>query len=118
MPKRTHLPVLSAAEHQALLDGYNQAVDPETRTRYQMLLFGVERGWTTPQIAPLGNVREHRVKPDRVVFERTGSRRTGQALGHGDTSTSLCLHLPFLIPQSTANAPFLNRGIESRHRQR
>lgn len=53
MPKRTHLPVLPAAQHQALLDGYNQAADPETRTRYQMLLLGVERGWTTHQIAPL-----------------------------------------------------------------
>src|SRR5437899_7952265 len=53
MPKRTHLPVLSVEEHQALLDGYNQAADPETRTRFQMLLLGVERGWTTYQIAPL-----------------------------------------------------------------
>ncbi|HEV8178228.1 MAG TPA: helix-turn-helix domain-containing protein [Gemmatimonadales bacterium] len=53
MPKRTQLPVLSAEQHQALLDGYNQAADPETRTRYQMLLLGVEHGWTTHQIAPL-----------------------------------------------------------------
>jgi transposase len=53
MPKRTTLPVLSAAQHQALLDGYNQASDPETRTRYQMLLLHVENGWTTHQIAPL-----------------------------------------------------------------
>jgi transposase len=53
MPKRTHLPVLSTEEHQALLNGYNQAADPETRTRYQMLLYGVEHGWTTHEIAPL-----------------------------------------------------------------
>ncbi len=53
MPKRTHLPVLSTDEHQALVDCYNQAPNPETRTRYQMLLLGVEQGWTTSQIAPL-----------------------------------------------------------------
>jgi len=53
MPKRTTLPILSAEQHQALLDGYNQASDPETRTRYQMLLLHVEHGWTTHQIAPL-----------------------------------------------------------------
>jgi transposase len=53
MPKRTKLPVLSAEEHQSLLDGYNQASDPEARTRYQMLLLGVEHGWTTHQIAPM-----------------------------------------------------------------
>jgi transposase len=53
MPKRTQLPVLSADEHQALLAGYNQAADPETRTRYQMLLLGVEQGWTTHQVAPI-----------------------------------------------------------------
>lgn len=53
MPKRTELPVLSAEQHQALLDSYNQASDPETRTRYQMVLLGVEHGWTTHQIAPL-----------------------------------------------------------------
>jgi len=53
MPKRTPLPVLTAEEHQALVDGYNQAEDPETRTRYQMLLLGVEQGWSTHQIAPL-----------------------------------------------------------------
>jgi transposase len=53
MPKRTQLPMLSAEQHQALRDRYNHADDPETRTRYQMLLFGVEQGWTTLQIAPL-----------------------------------------------------------------
>jgi len=53
MPKRTQLPVLSDEQHQALIDCYNQAADPETRTRYQMLLLGVEQGWTTHQIAPL-----------------------------------------------------------------
>jgi transposase len=53
MPKRTQLPVLTNEQHQALLEHYEQAADPETRTRYQMLLFGVERGWTTYEIAPL-----------------------------------------------------------------
>ncbi len=53
MPKRTHLPVLTAEQHQALLESYNQAFDAETRTRYQMLLLGIEHGWTTHQIAPI-----------------------------------------------------------------
>jgi transposase len=53
MPKRTQLPMLSAEQHQALVEHYNQAPDPETRTRYQMLLLGIEHGWTTHQIAPL-----------------------------------------------------------------
>jgi transposase len=53
MPKRTQLAVRSAEQLQALLDGYNQADDPETRTRYQMLLLGVEQRWTTHQIAPV-----------------------------------------------------------------
>ena len=53
MPKRTQLPVLSDEQHQALVACYNQAADPETRTRYQMLLLGIEQGWTTHQIAPL-----------------------------------------------------------------
>jgi transposase len=53
MPKRTRLPVLSGDEHQALVACYNQAPDPETRTRYQMVLLGVEQGWSTHQIAPL-----------------------------------------------------------------
>ena len=53
MPKRTQLPMLSAEQPQALVEHYNQAPDPETRTRYQMLLLGIEHGWTTHQIAPL-----------------------------------------------------------------
>ena len=53
MPKRTQLPLLSTEQHQALLEQYNQAPDPETRTRYQMLLLGIEHGWTTHQIAPI-----------------------------------------------------------------
>jgi transposase len=60
MPKRTSLPVLSAEQHQELVDRYNQAGDPETRTRYQMVLLGVERGWTTFQIARVAQ-RSHDV---------------------------------------------------------
>jgi transposase len=51
MPKRTVLPVLSDEQHRALIDCYNDAADPETRTRYQMLLLHVEHGLTTYQIA-------------------------------------------------------------------
>lgn len=70
MPKRTPLPVLTAAQHQELLDRYDQADDPETRTRYQMLLLGVERGWTTFQIASLVK-RSHDVV--MRVFQRYGA---------------------------------------------
>jgi transposase len=70
MPKRTQLPTLSAEQHQALLEKYNHAPDPETRTRYQMLLLGIEHGWTTHQIAPLVK-RSHDVV--LRVFQRFGA---------------------------------------------
>lgn len=53
MPKRTLLPALSIEERSELLARYNRAPDPETRTRYQMLLFGTDYGLTTHQVAPL-----------------------------------------------------------------
>jgi transposase len=74
MPKRTQLPVLTNEQHQALLDHYDQAPDPETRTRYQMLVFGVERGWTTDQIAPL-------VKRSHDVVMRVFQRFVAGGLG-------------------------------------
>lgn len=42
-----------AAAHADLLAAYEATPDPETRTRYQMVLLAVERGLTTFQIAPL-----------------------------------------------------------------
>jgi transposase len=74
MPKRTQLPVLTNEQHQALLEHYDQAADPETRTRYQMLLFGVERGWTTYEIAPL-------VKRSHDVVMRVFQRFVAGGLG-------------------------------------
>lgn len=53
MPKRTLVPPPSAEHRAELLQRYNDAHDPETRTRYQMLLLAVEHGWTTHQIAPV-----------------------------------------------------------------
>ena len=53
MPKRTVLPVLSDEQHSALIDCYNDAEDPETRTRYHMVLLHGEHGLTTHQIAPV-----------------------------------------------------------------
>jgi transposase len=74
MPRRTQLPVLTNEQHQALLEHYDQAADPETRTRYQMLLFGVERGWTTYEIAPL-------VKRSHDVVMRVFQRFVAGGLG-------------------------------------
>jgi len=53
MPKRTVLPPLDAEARSNLLARYNGAPDPETRTRFQMVLLAVEQGPTTYQIAPL-----------------------------------------------------------------
>jgi hypothetical protein len=52
MPKRTTLPRLSAEARANLLAHYNAAPDPETRTRYQMVLLAAQ-GRTTYEIAPL-----------------------------------------------------------------
>ncbi len=53
MPKRTILPPLSAKARADLLARYEAAPDPETRTRFQMVLLAAEQGRTTYQIAPL-----------------------------------------------------------------
>jgi transposase len=53
MPKRTIVPPLGAEAHAALRAHYEAAPDPETRTRYQMVLLAVEQGLTTFQSAPL-----------------------------------------------------------------
>jgi len=47
------LPPLSAEDHAALLAHYNTTSDPESRTRYQMVLLADERDLTPRQIAPL-----------------------------------------------------------------
>jgi transposase len=49
----TTLTPLSAEVHAALLAEYNHAADPESRTRYQMILLAVERDLSPRQIAPL-----------------------------------------------------------------
>jgi transposase len=53
MPQPTVLPPLSTEAHAGLLAHYNAAADPETRTRYQMVLLAVERDLNPRQIAPL-----------------------------------------------------------------
>jgi len=53
MPTRTRLPVLSVDERAALLARYDTAPDPETRTRFQMLLLATDHDLSTHQIAPL-----------------------------------------------------------------
>jgi transposase len=49
----TTLTPLSSEAHAALLAGYNHAADPESRTRYQMVLLRVEQDLSPRQIAPL-----------------------------------------------------------------
>jgi transposase len=51
-PTTTFTPLTPKA-HAALLAAYNHATDPESRTRYQMLLLRVERDLSPRQIAPL-----------------------------------------------------------------
>ena len=44
------IPPLTPETHDALLARYNTAPDPETRTRYQMVVLAVEHGWSPEQI--------------------------------------------------------------------
>jgi transposase len=44
---------LSTQAHDALLAEYNHAADPESRTRFQLILLRVERDLSPRQIAPL-----------------------------------------------------------------
>jgi hypothetical protein len=41
---------LEPEQREELLRRFNTASDPETRTRYQMVLLATERGWSTPHI--------------------------------------------------------------------
>lgn len=50
---RTLIPPLAPEAHAALLARYNAALDPETRTRFQMVLLAVEQDLGPRQIAPL-----------------------------------------------------------------
>lgn len=49
----TIVPPLDAEHRSALLDRFNTAEDPETRTRYQMVLLSSSQGLTTWQIASI-----------------------------------------------------------------
>jgi transposase len=49
----TSLTPLSPEAHAALLAEYNYATDPESRTRYQMILLRAERDLSPRRIAPL-----------------------------------------------------------------
>src|SRR5690348_5095808 len=53
VPKRTLLPPLDAEARADLLARYDAAPDPETRTRYQMVLLAATQGRATYEIAPL-----------------------------------------------------------------
>ncbi len=53
MAATTTLPPLTPETYDALLARYNTAPNPETRTRYQMVVLAVEHGWSAEQIAPL-----------------------------------------------------------------
>src|SRR5258708_20719803 len=51
MPVTTMIPPLASETHAELLARYNSTPDPETRTRYQMVVLAVEHGWSAAQIA-------------------------------------------------------------------
>src|SRR5271167_1552929 len=53
MPKFTVLPSLRVEAHADLLAQYEAAPDPETRTRFQMVLLAIEQGLTPRKIGPL-----------------------------------------------------------------
>jgi transposase len=53
MSHRTVLPSPRAEDYADLLAHYNAASDPESRTRYQMLLLAIEQKLSPRQIAPL-----------------------------------------------------------------
>jgi transposase len=50
MPVTTSIPPLTLETHADLLARYNTASDPETRTRYQMVVLAVEHDWSPEQI--------------------------------------------------------------------
>lgn len=53
MPRPLVLAPLAAEVRTDLLDRFNTAADPETRTRYQMVLLATDRQLSTPEIASL-----------------------------------------------------------------
>jgi transposase len=71
MPKRFVLEPLAAPVREAVLGRYNEAPDPETRSRLQMVLLSSDHGWNPAQIAPLVQ-RSH-----DVVYEVLSRFRAG-----------------------------------------
>ncbi len=53
MPRPLVLAPLAPALREELLDRFNEAADPESRTRYQMVLLATDRQMSTPAIAAL-----------------------------------------------------------------
>jgi transposase len=53
MPHPLVLAPLAPEKREELLERFNTAPDPETRTRYQMVLLATEHGKRTPEIASL-----------------------------------------------------------------
>ena len=53
MPRPLVLAPLEAEEREELLERFNDTADPESRTRYQMVLLATDRQMSTPEIAAL-----------------------------------------------------------------
>jgi transposase len=53
MPRLTTIPPLAPETYAELLARSNSTADPETRTRYQMVILAVEHGWSAEQMAPI-----------------------------------------------------------------
>src|SRR5258708_3245206 len=58
MPVTTSIPPLAPPTYADLLARYNSTPDPETRTRYQIVVLAATHGWSAEQIAP-GVKRSH-----------------------------------------------------------
>jgi transposase len=53
MPVTIAMPPLAPETYAELFARYNSAPDPETRTRYQMVVLAVDHAWSAEQIAPV-----------------------------------------------------------------
>jgi transposase len=53
MPRPLVLAPLEAEDREELLERFNDTADPESRTRYQMVLLATDRQMSTPEIAAL-----------------------------------------------------------------
>jgi transposase len=53
MPRPLVLAPLEAEEREKLLERFNDTADPESRTRYQMILLATDRQMSTPELAAL-----------------------------------------------------------------